>query len=109
MSNCCCTSSLVITIILFLTYSYSSHGLIFTKSNEKKEVILGGIRWNNVSVSISKKKKFFGLLGGREQRRWKDGKNDDDDPKKRNRYLLQPSSGFVQNGHICAIIGEIVL
>ena len=76
--------------------------------NVDDDNLVGGLRWNDLSVSIPKKKKF--MFSSRSMRknecRYEDYKNcdskDDGDDEK---YLLQPSCGFVKNGHICAIIG----
>ena len=103
MKKIFCFSKIII-ISFLLSPPHFSCGLTRTdkKRSEKEEEkihggndLMGGLRWNNLSVSLPKKKHTF---LSRLMRRKRESDNA--------RFLLQPSSGFVPNGHICAIIGN---
>ncbi len=59
----------------------------------------GGMRWVNLSVSLKKEKRRTSPF-----QFFKRDRNSDDSAEEL-QYLLQPCSGFVRNGHVCAIIG----
>ena len=59
----------------------------------KSSTNVGGIRWDNISVYLPKRKKLSRFFGMKEK-------------TSNGRYLLHTNSGFVENGQVCAIIGK---
>mmetsp|Transcript_30578 Transcript_30578/g.35649 ORF Transcript_30578/g.35649 Transcript_30578/m.35649 type:complete len:715 (-) Transcript_30578:157-2301(-) len=88
-----------------ISISRKSNNSLSTFENDDGWNAVGGLRWHDLSVSLPKKKRLFQLrLGGRiaREKSVDSSHNNDYDNAQ---YLVQPSSGFIQNGHVCAIIG----